>query len=269
MLLVDSEIKTFLLNSEIDGTAQTWIKNGREDCVTNIGYDLRAARFAKNKSMQESCELNPGESVFVESEEVVRFDNNTCGIVSLKNSRIRMGFTLDAPTYQPGHTTKIYFRLTNVSNDVLVLSAGERYAMLMFQQLEKAPEVPYQGAFEKEFSFKGLGDYKSQYAEQIKSIDGKIKDLKTLEKSIYGNVISLLSVFVAVFTLLNVNISLAQGSARRGVFLLFNLAVLGSISFLSLFMDALIHKEKTAPKWLWIFPILCFAAIFVLAFLPI
>lgn len=72
--------------------------------------------------------------------------------------------------------------MTNVSSNLVYLRKGEKYAMLMFEQLENAPEHPYQGAFRNEFSFQGLADYTSQYADQIKSLDGKINNLKSLEK---------------------------------------------------------------------------------------
>lgn len=267
MLLVDSEIRTFLTNGKIAGTElaeakQTAIAHGDEDCITNIGYDLRAARFAKNgKFFTDGCELNPGDSVFVESVEAIRFDNNTVGKLALKNSRIRMGFTMDAPTYQPGHTTKIYFRLTNVSNDVLSLVAGDKYAMLMFEQLNTAPDKPYNGPFEKEFSFNGLGAYKSKYADQIRTIDNKIEDLKSLEKNVYGNMLTILSIFVAIFSLLNVNISLTSQAASQISFLVFNLATLGAISLLALFLNALINKESKPSKLLWLVPGVCFGVV--------
>lgn len=79
MILVDKEIKVFLANGQIGNTDnQTAIFDGSYDCVTNIGYDLRARGFIK------------GESVFVESFETIHFDNSTCGIVNIKNSRLRL-----------------------------------------------------------------------------------------------------------------------------------------------------------------------------------
>ena len=158
MLLIDREIRTFLSNGEIPEinlteATQTTVFNGSKDGITNIGYDLRAYNFYKNELREEQCELKPGDSVFVESIESVHFDNSTIGKLTLKNSRIRMGFTMDAPVYQPGHTTKIFFRLTNVSNEVLQLVRGEKYVMLMFEQLDKEPDEPYTGAFSNEFSF--------------------------------------------------------------------------------------------------------------------
>lgn len=175
-----------------------------------------------------------------------------------------MGLTIDAPVYQPGHKTKIFFRLTNVSNDAIALTCGEKYAMLMFEQLHKSPDEPYTGAFEGEFSFKGMADYQSEYADQIKSIDGKIKNLQDLEKSIYGNVITILSIFVAIFTLLNINIDLANQNTNGAIFLVFNLATLGAISFLAVFLAFLLSKEAKPDKKLWLIPAICFLSILII-----
>ena len=165
-----------------------------------------------------------------------------------------MGLTMDAPVYQPGHKTVIFFRLTNVSSDLVCLRKGEKYAMLMFEQLESAPVHPYQGAFQDEFSFQGLADYTSQYADQIKSLDGKINNLQSLEKSIYGNVVTILTIFIAIFTILNINISLAETAATAKAFLVYNLATLGAISFLGVLMEELLHREGPKKHWLWLIP---------------
>lgn len=263
MLLVDRDIQTFILNGTLDETTQTSIKGGDESCIISIGYDLRASSFAKDGKMVLSCELLPGESVFVQSSEIVHFDEQTCGKISLKNSRIRMGLTLDAPIYQPGHTTRIYFRLTNVSKELITLEEDQKYAILTFEQLNQPAQTPYTGTFSDEFSFRGLADYTSEYANQVKSLDGKLKDLETLEKSIYLNVTTILSIFVAFFTLINLNITLVQEAATGKMFLLFNLAVLGAASYLALLLNALLRKEKSPTRLLWALPGLCFLAIFL------
>lgn len=264
MILVDKELRTFLLNGDTGAPGKTAIFGGDESCITNIGYDLRANAFYRDGKRADACELAPGESVFVESCEIVQFDTVTVGRVFLKNSRIRMGLTLDAPVYQPGHKTRIYFRMTNVSSDSLHISVGDKYAMLLFEQLHDAPDAPYSGTYQDEFDFKGLGEYKSQYLSQIQSLHGKVKDIHDIEKSIYGNVITILTIFVTIFTILNVNIELARAAATVSAFLNFNLAVLGGVSFLSLFLSELSGREKKWSRALWLIPIVCFAAILIL-----
>lgn len=267
MLLVDRDISAFLSNGSAlnSDENQTAITGGDPNSVTNIGYDLTTERFYKLSSSGEtSCTLLPGESVFAESEEHLRFDSQTVGIVALRNSRIRQGLSLDAPVYQPGHKTPIRFRLTNISDKAIELEAGEKHAMLLFYQLAAAPDRPYDGTFQKELTWKGMGAYNSQYAAQIKEIEDKTKDLRSLEKSVYGNVITILTIFVGIFTLLNVNISLVKEAATAMSFLFFNLSTLGAVSFLAALLDTLLQREN-ARRWLWLIPFLLFAVLIVLS----
>lgn len=272
MVLVDKDIKELIkIGSFADGNdlsqKQTAIYGGDNSCVTNIGYDLRAASFSRNGKMVEKIELQPGESAFVKSQEIVVFDSSTIGKVILKNSRIRMGLTIDAPVYQPGHITNIYFRVTNVSRDTVSMSYGEKYVMLMFEQLENDPETPYSGTFQREFSFKGLADYKSAYTDQIQSLDGKVKNINDIEKRIYSNVITIMTVLIAVFSILNLNISLATSSASSLDFITYNLATLGAVSFLTVLMDELINRQSPKNHKLWFIPAACFLVVFVLIIL--
>lgn len=57
--------------------------------------------------------------------------------------------------------------MSGILCDVLKIEQGAKYAMLMFEQLDKAPAEQYNGTYQAEFDFKGLGDYKSAYLEQI------------------------------------------------------------------------------------------------------
>lgn len=268
MLLVDKDISVFLSNGSAmnpDGN-QTAIIGGDASSITNIGYDLTTKKFYKLTSTgEDSCTLLPGESTFAESAEHLQFDNHTAGIVSLRNSRIRQGLSLDAPIYQPGHNTPIRFRLTNISDKTITLDAGEKHAMLLFEQLSSPPDHPYDGAFQKELTWRGMGAYNSQYAAKIKEIEDKTKDLHSLERTVYGNVITILTIFVGIFTLLNVNISLVEKAASAWNFLLFNLSTLGDISFLAALLDTLLNREKPR-RWLWAIPLVLFMVLIVLSF---
>lgn len=258
MIYVDNIIRTFLVNGDVRETEQTAIFGGDESCVTNIGYDLRAGAFYADNKKSDVYELEPGDSVMVESVEIVHFDFDTCGILNIKNSRLRCGLMIDSPVYQPGHTTRIYFRLTNLSSDNVRLNVGDRYVMLMFEQLTQTPDEPYTGTFKDEFSFRGLAGYRDVYEDQIKHIERKRLDLKSMEKSIYGNVITIITVFVAIFSLLNINFGLADKSADAVSVLVYNLSTLGAISFLSVLLHNLLGTATRRSLWLWLVPILCF-----------
>ena len=179
-----------------------------------------------------------------------------------------MGLTMDSPVYQPGHITPIYCRLTNLSNDKIELKQGDKYVTLIFEQLDEEPDTPYSGAFQNEFSFKGLADYKSEYIDQIQSIEGQIHDIKSLEKSVYGNVITILTIFIAIFSILNVNIGLIQKSVSGWTFLSYNLIILGAVGFLAALLKEFLPAQSERKHGFWAIPILCFVAsatIFLLA----
>lgn len=263
MILVDHEIKTFLTNGQIQNNSeQTAILNGNIDCVTNIGYDLRANGFVKNNELVGNYDLNPGESIFVESVETFHFDNITCGIVNIKNSRLRLGLSVEAPIYQPGHNTKIYFRITNLSDKTFHLSSYEKYAYIIFEQLSKSPEKPYSGSFQDETFYKGLASYESVYAEQQQIAEKKITDLKELEKNIYGNVITIITIFIAIFSLININVNLVQSGSPAPSFLIYNCSLLGAVSFLAVLLNELMRKKEERSHFLWIIPLICFAIVF-------
>ena len=255
MVIVDHEIEDRVKSENL-------IDSFDDSCLTNIGYDLRAKRFYSSSKGEKSITLQPNESAFVESVEIVSMPTDMLGRVVLKNSRIRQGLSLDAPVYQPGHKTRIYFRLTNVSADSIVLYAGDRYATILFERLSSKPDKPYHGAFCDEFNYRGLGDYKDLYKRQIREIEKKTDDLKSIENSIYGNVLVILTVFVALFSFLTANISLAANSASIKQYFVFNGILLGSISFLVALIGMII-KPKHKMWVYWIPAVICFAAAFL------
>lgn len=261
MIIVDKNIRIFLTNGMTNAKGQTAIYNGDESCITNIGYDLRAEFFV-NADGEEvtSCVLAPGESAVISSMERIAFDNQTIGTVHLKNSRIRMGLTMDAPVYQPGHETNIFFRITNISNESIKLKSGEKYAMLIFEHSDEEPDQPYNGQFQNERKYLGLSGYKSRYDDQIEELNEKKRDLKTLEKSIYGNVVTLLTIFIAIFSILNVNISLAAKATEAIHYLIFNLSTIGAISFLAALLNEVFYSGKKSHRIWWI-PTVCFAVL--------
>ena len=271
MLLVDKDITVFCSNGNIADIKpqnlkpkdQTAIFNSDKNCITNIGYDLRASEFYTCEGTFKEFKLLPGASVFVSSAEIVHFDENTAGNIQIKNSRLRIGLSVEAPMYQPGHTTPIYFRLTNLGGDIINLNAGDQYATLIFHQLHKPPKNPYNGTFQKEFKFKGLADYTPKYENQIEELQSIEKEIKTTEKNIYGNVMTILTIFIAIFSLINVNIDLAANASDPVMIVLFNLSIVGAVSLFALFIHGLMYKKKDW-QWLWSIPIVCFVAIAVI-----
>lgn len=262
MILIDREITTRVNESEL-------IDSFDPKCLTNIGYDLRAKYFVIGNEKKESAALKPGESAFVASVETVKVSEDLLCRVVLKNSRIRQGFAIDSPIYQPGHHTRIFFRLTNVSGDELLLYKGDKYATIIFEELSDKPDVPYEGSFSDEFDFSGLGDYREIYKNQIREIENKTEDLKSVERTIYANVLVILTVFVALFSFLTTNLSLFSSNTTVQQFFIYNFVMLGCISFLVALLNSVISRNLKARKHLllWIPPILCFLIAFIISLL--
>lgn len=135
--------------------------------ASNIGqvtYDLRTDGFYINESKQSEVELGPGDSTFVSCVECVALPHDLTASVLLRNSRIRQGLSLDAPLYFPGHGTRLFYRVTNVSGNTIALDKSKGIAQVAFQHVEGTVAHPYHGAFSDELNFNGLDDYSDVYA---------------------------------------------------------------------------------------------------------
>lgn len=114
-VLCDTEIRKLMRDKHM--------KNCNTDNILSIGYDLRPRSYYNtNRDHYESVKLHPGDSIFVGCTEFVEMPEDVIASIQLRNSRIRQGLSLEAPVYQPGHSTQLYYRFTNISKSVIELS---------------------------------------------------------------------------------------------------------------------------------------------------
>ncbi len=118
MLLSDNEIRN-LANDLIEGFD--------DSRLGSISYDLETEDFCIGNGVR-SITLKPLDSVFVRSKEKIKLPNDLIARVVLRNSRLRQGIALDAPVYQPGHRTRVFFRITNFSNRPITLANSKGIA---------------------------------------------------------------------------------------------------------------------------------------------
>lgn len=259
MLLRDSEIKELIEHKVLT--------DAKLENITSIAYDLSTKQFYSDRDTHVTeIDLMPNSSVFVGSEECIYLPDDMCAQITLRNSRIRQGLLLEAPIYQPGHKTRVFFRITNISTAKIHLSTKDGIASICFEKLSGAVEHPYTGAFCDEFDFKGLGAYDSKYRSQMTDIEKKVEDIQHIERKMYGNVITLLTIFIGIFSLLNVNISLAlSGTVTIQRLLTFNLSTIGSIAFLVAIIQtvAASHQTKAAKVLCWVVTAIAFVAAFI------
>ena len=205
MILVDKDMKTRIANQELI------ISGYDENHVNGVSYELTIdVTYDAEGNEHRILELHPGEIVFIKTQEKLSIPEDIVGRVAEKNSRMRQGLKVDAPHYQPGHVTYAFLRVQNISENIIELSRGMKIAQIMFEKLTQIPEKPYSkqenASFQDEVQYVGLGNYKEEYESQTKrKIDRAKEDIENMSQRIYGNVLTIMGILVAIFSLLTIN----------------------------------------------------------------
>ena len=240
MLLSDAKIRELINNNTL--------QNANEHNIGPVSYDLTTKSFHSKDSEKSYADLMPGDSIFVSSEEVIDLPSDLAARVSLRNSRIRQGLTLDAPLYFPGHKTRVFFRVTNISSDEIKLNTTKGIAQLSFETISGTVEKPYHGAFSDEFDYSGMGNYTDIYKSEMEEIDRREDSLKKMESRIYERVIALFAIFAAIFTLVNINAGSLIGNASGITIATVNLSIIGGFSALVGLIAIALKAEGIASK---------------------
>lgn len=250
MFLSDNEITKLIIEQ---GAVENYDVNsqGKIEGLGAISYDLHTKEIiivSNEDPHHKSCEtyqLNPGSTVFISTIENVNMPNDCIGMITPRNSRIRIGLQISAPVYHPGHHTKIFIRVSNISDECIVLKAGESIASIMFGKLSSPTSAPYRGAFVDEFKYSGVSNYSTDGLPEIVQVKKKIKSIEKLERNIYGNVIVLMTIFIGIFSLININVDfLAKGVIDLKTMLVYNLVSIGTIGILIALITLVIPNKK-------------------------
>lgn len=258
MVLVDKDIKE---------RGESLIVEGYDvNNVSSISYDLVVDSIIEpsdsgkaNKSRLE-FELLPQEFVFIKMKEKVKIPHNLTGRIIEKNSIMRKGIVITGPQYQPGHTTNIFLRAQNISGNQIRIASGEKYAQIIFEELTGEPFVSYneneKSSFNEEFEYRGFGKYKETYNSAIKRIEKKEEDLLNTESRLYGNILTLMGIFISLFSLVSLNFQIFTSPAIPYMDLprivsVMNLSVLLAIFVLFQAIFTFTNKEKINRNY-WI-----------------
>lgn len=205
MILVDKDIKRYVEQKQLILSGYT------EENLNGVSYDLTIDTVL-DMAGAEHCEyeLKPGETVFIKTLEKLHIPTSILGRIAEKNSRMRQGLKVDGPHYQPGHVTYAFLRVQNISSQIIVLQNHMRIAQIMFEQLTEEPETPYSAqkgaSFQDEVTYKGLGNYKEEYEKQTRrELQRAKEDIEGVSQRIYANVLTIMGIFVAIFSLLTIN----------------------------------------------------------------
>lgn len=201
MMLVDKDIKRLV------GQGQLITESYNEDNVTGISYDLSVDTFEGTDN--EKVELAPSETIIIRTKEKLKMPYNITGRIGEKNSLLRLGIKVDGPQYFPGHETYAFLRVHNLSGNIILLSKDDKIAQIFFEELKEVPELTYDkqkdASFNNEEKYVGFGNYENKYRDKIKSFDKTKEEIENMSEKIYANVLTLMGIIVAIFSLISIN----------------------------------------------------------------
>lgn len=264
MILADKDIKT--RGKEI------FIQNYDENNVQPISYDIHIDEIICENKNVTSFSLASRDVVMVRCKEVIRVPNDLIVRIENKNSLIRLGLTVTSPIYNPGHETPVYIRVENISNNIIKIEQNMTIAQMIFEQLSQVPEIPYNkkrdASFHNENIYRHLGKYNDELDNRIQKIQ-KVKDnLDNKEANIYANILTMMGIFVSIFSLITVNFtSINENNFSKDFILTMNLS-LGVV--ITLFMGLiLLFLNKGNNKWYLTGFILIFIILVILLLLSL
>ena len=201
MILVDREIKQRGKDIVIEGYD--------ENNVNSVSYDVTLECIITNDAEKESYILQPGETIFVRTREMIHMPDDLMGRIGEKNSKMRLGIQVSGPHYFPGHKTYMFLRVSNISPNRIKLDKGDKIAQIFFEQLEEVPQKTYNlqenASFNNEEKYRGFAGYQDEYERKILKIEQQKEELEEKESKMYANIMTIMGVFVAVFSMIMVN----------------------------------------------------------------
>lgn len=203
MILTDKDIKNL---------AGKLISSGYDETHVNpASYDVTIGEIIGETENQTEIVLHPDEMVFIKTTEEIHMPDNLLGVIGEKNSLMRAGIWVSGPRYFPGHKTYMFLRVKNISQKDFKLKVGMAIAQIYFEELTGNAEVPYDkredASFNDETDYRGLGRYETEYNDQIEQYQKAKTDLENVQGKMYANIMTIMGLFVSIFSLIMVNIS--------------------------------------------------------------
>lgn len=261
MLLVDKKIKEYVKDGKL-------ITDGyNEKRVSCISYELTIGELIGANN--ESVDLAPEDMIIVQAAEYLSLPNDITARISEKNSKMRMGLMVDGPQYFPGHNTNVFLRVKNISSNIITIKVGDAIANMIFEKLEEAPEIPYSNqpdaSFQDERKYKGFGRYEEEYRSRLKSFEKVKEDIEGTANKIYGNVLTLMGIIIAIFSVISINYQAFTTAAITGQYIIaMNLSLTFCIAVLMGIILLLVNKSKSKSFitiYGFILAVLCVATI--------
>ena len=250
-----------LVDKQIKQRAPEIFPSGyEEENIGCISYDLTIGKILA-KHHEDRLELQPGDFVMIESREEFTVPRDLALTVGEKNSLMRTGLSVDGPVYFPGHHSRAYLRVLNASGTPIVLDTGMKIAQLFFHTLDELPEQDYQSrpvsSFADETAYRGYGKYDSVYTEKIGKLEEATEGLRNQEGKIYANILTLMGIFVSIFSILTIDFTvISQNISIRNLVLVncsLGLLLLLFMALVMLVVGSVGSRREQSKKYWWIF----------------
>ena len=95
-------------------------------------------------------------------------------------------------------------------------------------------------------------------------LDNKIEKIQDLEKSLYGNVITIMTIFIGIFSLRNFNFNALSNAWAGRDLIAYNLTIMGGISVLVGLVRTLIPNKKDFKPSYWLIPAVLLISAFII-----
>jgi len=243
MILTDKDILALVSENKLI------VEGFKKEHLKGIAYELTIAGVVcSDGKLAASYDIKPGEIVYIKSNEKISVPKNLVGKIIERNSLMRQGLKVDGPCYIPGHETFCFLRVQNLTQSNFTLTKDFAVAQIMFEQLSGEPEQTYDkqnnASFRDETDYRGLSRYAGEYEKLTKRLESAKEDLDSIKEKIYTNVLTLMGVIVAVFSLLTVDIKLISEKTDIKSIVTANLSLAVSISVLMGIILIFLNKAK-------------------------
>ena len=245
-----------LIDKDIKNWAEKIITSGYDEKRVNpASYDVTIGEIIGETENLDEKVLHPDEMIFIKTNEEIHMPDNLLGVIGEKNSLMRAGIWVSGPRYFPGHKTYMFLRVKNISQKDFKLKSGMAIAQIFFEQLTGNSEVPYNkqenASFNDETEYRGLGKYETEYNNQIAHYEKAKKNLEDVQGKMYTNIITIMGLFVSIFSLIMVNLSnYGSQPLDKHMILTVNLS-LGFVISLFMGLIFLLFNHATSRKWVF------------------
>lgn len=151
------------------------VKGFNEANINAVSYDVTIDFVIADKDKKESYILQPGETVFIQTKEMIHMPDDLMGRIGEKNSIMRLGLQVSGPHYFPGHKTYMFLRVSNISPNRIQIRKGDKIAQMFFEQLTDCPQKTYafqeDASFNDEEQYRGFAGYQDEFERRILKIE--------------------------------------------------------------------------------------------------